>query len=172
LESKGTFFILIIVVAILTLTLAALAGYLFLVQGAPQAKSEVQAAVAETAVVPKEIDLATLELFDSKKYFNLKNNDPTKIAVIQVSVSLQYFKAIKEDKKLIVEEKVAAYQPEIKELVGTYFLNVSIDDVKMPDAKEKAKKELKKQINDLLNNGEKNKYEYVYKVIFDEWLYQ
>jgi flagellar basal body-associated protein FliL len=171
LESKGTFFILIIVVAILTLTLAALAGYLFLVQGAPQAKTEVKTAV-ETTVIPKEIDLETLELFDSKKYFNLKNNDPAKIAVIQVSVSLQYFKAIKEEKKLIVSEKVAAYQPEIKELVGTYFLNVSIDDVKLPDAKDKAKKELKKQINALLNTGEKNQYEYVYKVIFDEWLYQ
>ena len=31
---------------------------------------------------------------------------------------------------------------------------------------------LKKQINELLNEGEKEPHEYIYKVIIDEWLFQ
>ncbi len=170
-ESKGTFFILIIVVAVLTLTLAALAGYLFLVQGTPR-NNAAAASSAEVKEVPKDEDLAVLELYDGKKYFNLKNDDPKKIAIIQVNVALQYFIKIKDDKKIKVEGKIAANELEIKELIGTYFLNVSLDDVKQVDSKEKAKTELKNQINALLNEGEKEPHEYVYKVIMDEWLFQ
>ena len=170
-ESKGTFFILIIVVAVLALTLAALAGYLFLVQGTPGAKTA-NTHATEVKVVPKEEDLAVLELYEGKKYFNLKNEDPKKIAIIQVDIALKYFVAIKEDKKLKVLEKIESNVLEIKELISTYFLRVTFDDVKLPDAKEKAKVELKKQINDLLNEGEKEAHEYVYKVIIVDWLYQ
>jgi flagellar basal body-associated protein FliL len=172
LESKGTFFILIIIVAVLTLTLAALAGYIFLVQGPSNSNEETSSQVNAVTEVPKETDLATLELYESKKYFNLKNDDPNKIAVIQVGVSLQYFIAIKENKKLVVSEKIDAYLPEIKEIIGTYFLNVTLDQVKDPAQIQKIKDDLKTQINELLNSGEKDKYEYVYKVIFDDWLFQ
>lgn len=172
-ESKGTFFILIIVVAVLTLTLAALAGYLFLVQGTPSGKA---AASGNTVVaeVPDEKDLSILELYEGgKKYFNLKNDDEKKIAIIQVNVALKYFNEIKDDKKIKVEEKMTSNELEIKELISTYFMHVTLEDVKLPDAKEKAKSELKKQINELLNEGEKKEaHEYVYKVIIDEWLYQ
>ncbi len=171
-ESKGTFFILIIVVAILTLTLAALAGYLFLVQGTPSSKV---AATGTAAVkeVPKESELSIFELYEGgKKYFNLKNDDDKKIAIIQVNVALKYFNEIKDDKKIKVAEKVESNALEIKELVSTYFMHVTLEDVKLSDAKEKAKAELKKQINDLLSEDEKEAHEFVYKVIIDEWLYQ
>jgi Flagellar basal body-associated protein len=175
LESKGTFFILIIVVAVLALTLAVLAGYIFLVQG--NSSNDSKGAAANTAVsteIPEDKDLGTLELYDSKQYFNLKNDDNSKtIAIIQVNVALQYFLAIKDDKKIKVEEKLTSNQLEIEELISTYFMHVTLDDVKQPDAKEKAKSELKKQINDLLNEGEKKEpHEYVYKVIINQWLYQ
>lgn len=170
-ESKGTFFILIIVVAVLTLTLAALAGYLFLVQGTDGGKAaDNQGTVVKE--VPKEEDLSTKELYDGKKYFNLKSEDPERTAIIQVDIAFKYFNEIKDDKKIKVAEKVDFYLWDIKELVSTYFMNVTMEDVKLPDAREKAKEELKKQINDLLNEGSKVKHEYVYKVIIGEWLYQ
>ncbi len=171
-SSKGTFFILIIVVAVLTLTLAALAGYIFLVQGTSNGTETTSENVHTETSVPKDTELSTLALYESKKYFNLKNEDPNKISVIQVGVSLQYLNAIKEDKKLIVSEKIEAYLPEIKEIIGTYFLNVTLDQVKDPAEIQKIKDELKVRINELINSGEEEKYEFVYKVIFDDWLFQ
>lgn len=175
-ESKGTFFILIIVVAVLALTLAVLAGYIFLVQGnsTNNSKDNTSGNTTVSTQVPEEKDLAILELYDGKKYFNLKNEDNSKnIAIIQVNIALKYFISIKEDKKIKVEEKLNNNILEIKELIGTYFMHVTLEDAKKEDAKEKAKTELKKQINDLLNVGEsKQPHEYVYKVIIDEWLYQ
>ncbi|NJD02752.1 MAG: flagellar basal body-associated protein FliL [Ruminiclostridium sp.] len=170
-ESKGTFFILIIVIAVLTLTLAALAGYIFLVQGTPGTRTADTRADVEK-VVPKDAELETLELYEGKKYFNLKNEDPKKIAIIQVNVGLKYFIEIKDNKKLKVLEKIESNIMEIREIISSYFLHVSLEDVKLIDAKEKAKTELKKQINELLNEGEKEVHEYVYRVIIDEWLFQ
>lgn len=171
-ESKGPFFILIIVVAVLTLTLAALAGYLFLVQGTQSNKTENQSA-AVVKVVPKEEDLVTIPLYDGKSYFNLKNDDPKKIAMIQVSVSLKCMKQFKENKKTVkVEEKILSYSDEIKELVIRFFLNMTIDEIKNTTVMDSAKEELKKQINELLNEGQKEPQEIVYKVIFAEWLFQ
>ena len=171
-ESKGPFFILIIVVAVLTLTLAALAGYLFLVQGTQTNKMETKTSAA-IKVVPKEEDLVTLSLYDGKSYFNLKNDDPKKISIIQVSVSLKCLKQFKENKKTVkVEEKIMSYSDEIKELVIRFFLNMTMDEIKNTSVMDTAKEELKKQINELLNEGQKEPQEIIYKVIFSEWLFQ
>ena len=171
-ESKGPFFILIIVVAVLTLTLAALAGYLFLVQGTQNRGAEIKTTIA-AKVVPKEEDLVTLPLYDGKSYFNLKNDDPKKISIIQVSVSLKCLKQFKENKKTVkVEEKLVSYSDEIKELVIRFFLNMTMDEIKNTSVMDTAKEELKKQINGLLNEGQKEPQEIVYKVIFSEWLFQ
>jgi flagellar basal body-associated protein FliL len=172
LESKGTFFILIIVVAILTLTLAALAGYLFLVQGAPQAKVDAKTS-AEAKVIPKEADLSVIPLYDGKRYFNLNNDDPKKIAIIQVNISLKCMKQFKEEKKAVTaEEKITSYSQEIQELIVRFFLQITIENVKDPAIFDKAKEDLKKQINTLLNEGQKEPQDIVYKVIFSEWLFQ
>lgn len=171
-ESKGPFFILIVVVAVLTLTLAALAGYLFLVQGTSNRGTEIKTTTS-AKVVPKEEDLVTLPLYDQKSYFNLKNDDPKKIAMIQVDVKLRCLVEFKENKKTVkVEEKLLSYSDEIKELVIRFFLNMTIDEIKNTSVMDTAKEELKKQINELLNEGQKEPQEIVYKVIFSEWLFQ
>lgn len=168
-ESKGTYFILIIVVAVLALTLAALAGYLFIVQGAPNNKGEAAVVVKD---VPKEDEFIKIPLYEGKRIFNLKNDDPNKIAMMQVNVTLKCFKTLREDKKVIVEEKVHGYSEEIQEIVVRFFLTRTIDDVKDLAIMDKAKEELTKQINELLNEGVKYPEEIVYKVIFSEWLFQ
>lgn len=171
-ESKGTFFILIIVVAVLALTLAALAGYLFIIQGASNDKGESTAVSSEVKEVPKEEDLIKIHLYEGKRIFNLKNDDPDKIAMMQVNVTLKCYKILKEDKKVIVEEKVTAYSEEIQELVVRFFLTRTIDDVKDLTIMDKAKEDLTKQINDLLNEGVERPEDIVYKIIFSEWLFQ
>ncbi len=171
-ESKGTFFILIIVVAVLTLTLAALAGYLFIVQGASQENTHAANSSAEVKEVPEEEDLLIIPLYEGKRYFNLKNDDPKKIAMMQVNVKLKCFKTLKENKKVKVEEKVAAYSDEIQELVVRFFLTKTIEDVKNLEVMDNAKNDLNKEINALLNEGVKRPEDIVYKVIFSEWLFQ
>jgi len=171
LETKSTFFILIIVVAILTLALAALAGYIFLVQGVPPKISTSTSTTIKVA--PTEDELTTISLFDGKRYFNLKNVDAKKIAIIQVNVSLKCLSTIKEEKKTIkAGDKITAYSPEIQELVIKFFLNMTEDQIKSPSELDFTKEQLKKEINDLLYAEKKDKHEIVYKVIFSEWLFQ
>lgn len=173
-ESKSTFFVLIIVVAILTLALAAMAGYLFIIQGNSHSGTAAPAAANQAkTTIPKEEDLTTISLFDGKRYFNLENTDPKKIAIIQVNVSLKCLSEFKQDKKTVkAEEKISSYSPEIQELVVKFFLGMTEDQIKSPDQLDKAKEQLKKDINALLNEDTKDKKDIVYKVIFSEWLFQ
>lgn len=175
-ESKGILFILIIVVAVLTLTLAALTGYLFILQGASNAKdvSTVDSVDGPEVVrdIPKKEDRITIPLYEGKRIFNLKNVDSNKVAMMQVSVSLDCYKQLKINKKVIVEEKVTAYLNEIQEIVVRFFLTKTSADVKDVAVMDNAKEDLTKQINELLNEGVKQPEDIVYNVIFSEWLFQ
>jgi len=169
LEGKGSFFILLIIVAILTLTLAVLAGYLFFVAGTPQTNPE---AVTEKTEIkrPSESELAYKDLFTDKQYFNLKNEDSDKTSVIMVKMQLVYFKKVKGIKS--TDEKINLNEGKIKEIIGTYFQKMTLDEVKLPETKDRANKELTGLINQLLTSNEKQKQNIVYEIVFNEWFYQ
>jgi flagellar basal body-associated protein FliL len=173
LESKNTFLILIIIVAVLTLTLFALAAYIFLVQGTSDGKVE---AVSNTTDVSKGIPVKEnrimIALFEDKRIYNLKDDGTDKIAMMQVAVSLDCYKQLKENKKVIVADRITAYSVEIQELVVRFFLTKTINEVKDVAVMDNAKVELTKKINDLLNQGEKYPEDIVYNVIFSEWIFQ
>ena len=178
-ESKSTFFILIIIVAVLALTLAALAGYLFIVQGASDKGTVSDSEIAEENSVgeeikdiPKKEDRITISLYEGKRIYNLKNIDSDKTAMMQVAVSLDCFKTLKEDRKTVVGDLITSYSQEIQELVVRFFLTKTIDDVKDVAVMDKAKEELTEQINGLLNESKKKPEYIVYKVIFSEWIFQ
>ncbi|MDP4179477.1 MAG: flagellar basal body-associated FliL family protein [Bacillota bacterium] len=172
---KSSFFILLVVVAFLSLSLAVLAIYVF-VFGGHGGSSGNQTKVVEKVkeTTPKDSELAEMALFDGDKIFNLKSNaaqGSTKtISAIRVSIKLKYF--IKVDGIKSVEEKVKAYESEMRELVGNYFLNMTLEEVSKPETKEKAKKELKQQINELLLESENIKTDIVYSVVLEDWFYQ
>lgn len=163
-EGKGSFIILLIVVAFLSLTLAGLAGYVFFFAGPTQSTA---VNVAATTKKVDESKLAEKQLFD-KKYFNLKSTDNNKISVIQVGIKIKYFKEVGKLKEKDILAKFTTYDPEIKEKIGVYFRNLTIDDVKTPDAEDKARKALVQQINAIFNEKE----DIVYTIVFDEWFYQ
>jgi flagellar basal body-associated protein FliL len=169
--SKSVFFILIVVIAILTLSLAALAGYIFIVQGNSGDGSSEAAVEEVNADIPSKDDLVTIELNDDALTYNLKNDDPNKVSVIQVKVALNCYKQLSNDKKAVVTDIVANYSNEIKELVVRFFLEKTINDVKNISVMDEAKTELAKQINSLLNEGVKKPEDVVYKVIFSEWIF-
>lgn len=171
LESKGNFFILIIVIAVLALTLAALAGYLFIVQGKSGVSEDTVAEKVEKKI-PSKDERVKIALYDGKRVYNLKNAEEDKASLIQVAVTLECYKTLQEDKKAIVEDKVNAYIEEIQELVVRFFLTKTSEDVKDVTFMDNAKEELTKQINALLNEGVKKPEDIVYKVIFSEWLFQ
>lgn len=169
-EGKGIFFILLIIIAILTLSLALMAGYLFFIADTPQSVEKAQDGVEnKQEKLPDDSELAYYDLYTEKTNFNLKSEDD-QIHVLQLTAKLKYFKNVKGIRN--VEEKLTLYDSEIKELLGTYFQNVSIDEVAKPQTKERVKEDLTKRINDLLNSSEEKKRDIVYTIVFDVWFYQ
>ena len=167
-EGKGlSNVVLLIIIAFLSLTLAVLAGYVFIVGGSPRAAVAVE---KDEIKRPADKDLAQLKLFNEKSYFNLKVTDGGKTPVILFNMDIKYFKKVKGIKS--VDEKINSYITEMREVVGTYFQNMTYEEAKLPETKEKAKKELTEKINEVLLASEKNKKNIVYTVVFEEWFYQ
>ena len=172
-EGKGTFFILIFIVAILTLTLAVLAGYLFFIGGAPD--DENPDSQEEVVKVPEPDELGYYNMFEEKKFFNLRSSEETEQShIILVNIELIYYLEVLDERKdtIVVEERINAYDSQIKELVGTYFQQMTIEEAKKVETKKKSKEELKKLINELLASGKKPKSDIIYDVVFKEWFYQ
>lgn len=166
-EGKGSFFILLIIVAILTLTLAVLAGYLFFVSGTPKTPTA-EAATQPAEIKPTEKDLGHHKLFDGKQYFNLKSEEDSKVSIIMLGMQLDYFKSKNAEQDT---EKITAFDGKIKETIGTYFQNMTLEEARKPETKVKAKEDLKKKFNELMAD-KKTKKDFVYEVIFYEWFCQ
>ena len=171
-ENKGSYFIILLfIIAFLTLTLAALAGYIFLGGGQKAPADGVAVQKEVTVKRPAESELIPLatKLFEGKKYFNLKSADDKKISIIQVNISLKLFN------KKGFADKTKSYLEEIREIVSSYFQSMTLEEARQTETRTKAKHDLKKEINNLLNaseTNEKKKEDIVYKVIFDEWFFQ
>jgi flagellar basal body-associated protein FliL len=71
LEEKSGFFVLIIVIAFLSLTLALLAGYVFFFSGG-DSESANEVGRSTKVAIPADEELATFPLFEGAKIFNLK----------------------------------------------------------------------------------------------------
>jgi flagellar basal body-associated protein FliL len=178
LESKSTFFILIVIVAVLALSLAALAGYLVIIQGNSGNgdkngdKGQIAENGEEIKEIPNDEDLIKVSLFGDARYFALKKTDPKQSSIIQANVTLKCYKTLKRDKKADVSEIIASRSEEIQELVVKFFMTLTAKDVEDLAVLDKAKEDLTDQINSLLNEGEEKPEDIVYKVIFSEWLFQ
>jgi len=158
-------------VAVLALSLAALAGYLVIVQGNSSDGKVAPANSGKVSGVPSEDDLVKVPLFTDARYFALKKTGSQQAAVLQTKVTLKCYKTLQRDKKAVVEEIVNARSEEIQELVVRFFMTLTSEDVKDLAVLDRAKEDLKNQINALLNEGEENPEDIVYNVIFSEWLF-
>lgn len=167
LEGKGSFLILLFIVAFLSLTLAALAGYVLFVAGAPKA-STTETAKSETVKKPDESELDIFPIFESKKIFNLKSTDDKKLSVISISAEIEYFKGKKPEE---TKKKLEKYKGKMQEIIGDYFLDMTLEESQRSETKRKTKEVIKAKLNDLLRD-EKDKKDIVYDVIFPEWISQ
>lgn len=177
-ESKKLLIILIVIIAVLAISLAILAGYLFVIQGSNGNGAgdliDGHPANGENSIeIPSEDDLVKISLYDSARYFNLRNADTEKKpSIIQANVTLKCYKALKRDKEIIVVDMVTARSEEIQELIVRFFMTLTAEDVKNPTIMDKAKEDLANQINALLNEGIEKPENVVYRVVFSEWLFQ
>jgi flagellar basal body-associated protein FliL len=167
LESKGSLFILLIIISILTLTLAVMAGYLFFVADTQQTNIVVEENSSESKR-PADEEISKVQLFDDDTFFNLKSDG--RISVLQISAELSYFKKVKGIKN--TDEKINFNMNKIKEIIGTYFQGKTFEEITNPEAKEKANKELTKEINEFLLSNEGTNYDIVYEIVFDKWFFQ
>lgn len=170
LTNRGGFIVLLVIIIILTVSVAIMAGYIFVFSGTSINNAQVLNDNNEIRR-PTDDELGHMKIFDEKQIFALKNENSTKIpAVIRVGVDLVYYKKIKGIKSC--EEKISYFDSEIKESIGTYFQDKTIEQVKDIEFKQKAKEDLKIAINDLLNSNEKKYNEIIYEVVFYDWIYQ
>jgi len=159
--------ILLVIIAALAIALASITVYVLVGGGSGTKQTEKAVQITK----PADSEITTLAIFD-KKAMNLKASDTktSSTAVIEISAGLVYYNKVTGIKDTAA--KVKTYDADIKELIGTYFQNMTLEDAKKPETKEKAKKELTKQINELLNANEKSKNDIIYNVNFSEWFYQ
>lgn len=165
-EGKNKFsIILLVIIAVLAVALAGLT-IVVLTKGSTDTK-----AVDKPVQTTRPADSAvTVKQILDKKALNLKIGDDKKLSIIQISVEIVYYNKVTGIKDTTA--KLTAFDGEIKEIIGTYFQNLTIDEVKKPETKETAKKDLTKKINDCLNSNEKTKNDIVYQINFQDWLYQ
>ncbi len=170
-EGKSSYFILLVIVAFLSISLAFLAiGYFFFDNHDANPEKEV---VLVTEKVPTDEELVNKVIFE-KNNFNLKKTDDKQVAVIVLSASMKHYKELKDEgmTEEQINTKIDFYSKEINSAIGTYFQGLTLDDVRQVDSKEKASKDLTKIINDILINNDKKASPLVYSIIFDYWFYQ
>lgn len=167
-EGKSSYFVLLVIVACLSITLAFLAiGYFFFASGSNPEKE----VVVVSEVIPKDDELSNKVIFESKN-FNLKKTDTKQVAVISLSASMKHFKTVDDLKEADVTAKIDFYSNEINSAIGTYFQDLTLEDVAQKDTRTKAEEDLKKIINEILTKNDKKASPLVYSVTFDYWFYQ
>ncbi|MEN8906884.1 MAG: flagellar basal body-associated FliL family protein [Clostridiales bacterium] len=165
---KGSFFIMLLIVAFLSLALAVMAGLFFFTSNTD--KSEDNSEKKEVKA-PKDSELSEFPI--DKKALNLKGDGKSEDnAFLQISAVIKYRKEIKSIKDLNTEQKITLNQAGILEIINKYFQNLTLDDIKKDNAIDTAKKKLTKDINEYLVKNEEYKVDIIYTINFSEWLYQ
>lgn len=168
-EGKSSYFVLLVIVACLSITLAFLAiGYFFFGTANSNAGKEV---VVMTQTVPSDSEITNKVIFESKN-FNLKKTGDKQVAVINVSASMKHLKKVNDMTEEEVAAKIDFYSKEINAAFGTYFQDLTLEQVADKATKAKAEQDLKKQINEILTGNDKKESPIVYSITFDYWFYQ
>jgi flagellar basal body-associated protein FliL len=166
LEGKSGYFILIGIVAFLSLSLTVLIIMLFLQGGLANSASENPKIVE----FPSDDELVKLKLFEEKTPFNLNTDNSGKNPIIVISAEISYFKEVRDIEDTTA--KIEVNKSMLQEIVGTYFQSLTLKDVMKDDAKAKARTELTKRMNECLLSNEKARDDIVHTIVFDQWFYQ
>lgn len=180
-EKKSNFFVFLLIIAVLTLIIAALVSFIILVGvNGPAASAEGannnNSNFTVTVEPPEEGSLTTLVLLEAGKPINLMTSDPTRPSYALVEMSIKYF--IKVDGIRDVESMIHLNAANLQEIVTTYFMAMGVDEFSRFETKARVKDELKQEFNNYListisSDKERRKVtEVVYDVVFSAWNYQ
>jgi len=178
LEKKSSFFIFLIIIAILTLIIAALVSFIMLVgiNASNSAPNGGESSATVSVEPPDESLLANLVLLESARPINLRTDDPTRPSFALVEMSIKYFKQVDGIKD--VQAKITLNTANLQEIVTTYFMAMGVDEFSKFETKARAKEELKKELNEYLlmtissEKDRKKVDEVIYDVVFSAWNYQ
>jgi len=168
--NKGSFIVLIVIVAMLTVSVAMLAGYILIFRSGVETNMNVNNNNENVVKRPADDELGHKKLYNESQYFAVQNDNSSKTSILRIGIDLVYY--TKGTGKKNYAEKLELFDSEIKELIGTYFQDKTLSQVKDIEFKKQAKEDLKRMINDLLNSNEKVYTEYIYEVVFYDWFYQ
>ncbi len=163
-EGRSSFVLLLVIVAVLTLTLALLSGYVFIVGGAQSRGAE---KVVEVRM-PDSDELNKKPIFgDKAEVFNLKQDIDGTLGVMQLNAELVYFKKVKGIKN--TDELIDNYISEIKEAITQYLLDRTYSEVNHRDGLQKAKEDLKVLTNNIFKEKEGLTSDVVWEVVISKW---
>ena len=183
-QGKGIYVILLGIIAVLTLAVAVLSIFLFVMFNHPSQGSvplaETAAAVTadEPRLVPAEElrtwnPFATSDNANAPALYDLLPSEDHEKSYVQVTLLVKFDvgkKRAKEDDYAQLVESDAA--PEIKQAVALYFKNLTFDDCKSPEAVPKAQDALKETFNRIVDDNAAEELGIVYKVIIENLLPQ
>jgi len=193
LEKKGSSFIFLIIIALMTLIIAVLATFILLVGisgntmaaenggagggGAGGAGGAADDSVYNTIFIspPDESELSAMQLLTSSQPINLKSENPQKPSYAIVDMSIKYFNTVEGIKD--INSKMTLNKANLQEIVTTYFMAMDVSEFSNFETKIAAKKDLKEQMNIFListiavEKDRRKVKEIVYDVIFSAWNY-
>jgi len=169
LETKNKAFtiVLLVIVAVLALSLLLFAVIFF----AGNNFSNDASSTSNSIYIPSDEELSSKLLYgEQSALLNLKNENKKSSTppVIKINIELLYYKKVK---GVDAEEKLEIYDKRIKELVSTYFQNMTIEEAMDPETKKKAKDDLINSINEMLLENANINRPIIYNVVFSEWFY-
>ena len=192
-EKKGSSFIFLIIIALMTLIIAVLATFILLVGisgntmaaenggagggGAGGAGGAADDSVYNTIFIspPDESELSAMQLLTSSQPINLKSENPQKPSYAIVDMSIKYFNTVEGIKD--INSKMTLNKANLQEIVTTYFMAMDVSEFSNFETKIAAKKDLKEQMNIFListiavEKDRRKVKEIVYDVIFSAWNY-
>ena len=182
-EKKSNFLIFLIIIAILTLIIAALVSFIMLVGiNGPAISAEDyntgggSGSYALAGEPPDESGLAAVALLEAGKPINLMTDNASKPSYALIEMSVKYFTKV--DGVKDVQAKIDLNKANLQEIVTTYFMSMNVEEFSRFETKARAKNELKQELNDFLLttiSGEKDRRranEIIYDVVFSAWNYQ
>ena len=182
-EKKSNFLIFLVIIAILTLIIAALVAFIMLVGiNGPAVSAEgnntggSSGSYAMAGEPPDESSLATIVLLESGKPINLMTDNASKPSYALIEMSVKYF--IKVDGIKDVQAKIELNKANLQEIVTTYFMAMDVDEFSRFETKARVKNDLKQELNDFLlttisdAKDRRKVNEVIYDVVFSAWNYQ
>jgi len=165
LESKSIYTILLAIIAVLALALAVLIIFIFISYNPnQQVATNIESKGMSERVVSDE-EMIEFKLFEgAEKMFALKSEPENPDSIVMVSVTIKCDAGEKRKKETDITNRVNQYMSEFEEAVGDYFANMTLTEAKLVETRYKARDDLLKIFNDIINANKTEKEKVIYKV--------